>query len=211
MRKVYCKEMKFFSIDGPLYKFLSTLWDVIKLNILWMLFSLPIVTFGAATVAAYSVTLKMVEDHEGYVGRQFLQAFKANLKQGIPMGLLFLFCCYVVYLDFELYRVYDEPTELLVFGLIAIIVFVMLFLYAFPLSARYENSFVNTLKNSVNICTRYIVRTIALLAVIALEIMVFLFNSLTILFGFLIGPLCIMFTVSGFALYLFHQIEKENS
>lgn len=41
--------MKFFSVDGGLYKFISRLWDVIKLNFLWLLFSLPIVTMGAAT------------------------------------------------------------------------------------------------------------------------------------------------------------------
>ena len=96
--------MKFFSTDGSLYKFLTRLWDMIKLNLLWILFSLPIVTMGAATVAVYSVTLKMVDDTEGYVGRQFIKAFKENWKQGIPMGLLAIFCSYVVYLDFEMFN-----------------------------------------------------------------------------------------------------------
>ena len=57
--------MKFFSTDSPLYRFLTRLWDMIKLNFLWLIFSLPVVTFGAATVAAYSVTLKMVDEREG--------------------------------------------------------------------------------------------------------------------------------------------------
>ena len=91
--------MKFFSVDGAFYRFMSSLWDVVKLNFLWILFSLPVITFGAATVAAFSVTHKMAEDREGYVGRQFLKAFRENWKQGIPLGLLFLFFCYVVYLD----------------------------------------------------------------------------------------------------------------
>ena len=79
--------MKFFSTDSPLYRFLTRLWDMIKLNFLWLVFSLPVVTMGAATVAAYSVTLKMVDEREGYVGRQFIKAFKENWKQGIPLGL----------------------------------------------------------------------------------------------------------------------------
>ena len=86
--------MKFFSVDGALYKFLSRLWDMVKLNFMWLLFSLPVVTVGAATVAAYSVTLKMVDEQEGYVARQFVKAFKENWRQGIPMGLLALFCSY---------------------------------------------------------------------------------------------------------------------
>lgn len=203
--------MKFFSADGALYKFISRLWDMIKLNFLWMLFSLPIVTMGAATVAVYSVTLKMVDESEGYVARQFIKAFKENWKQGIPLGLIALFCSYVVYLDFEMFnKIEGNPTILLVFGIIAAFVFGMALIYAFPLSARYENTLIGTLKNSVNIATRYLVRTLVLVFVLAVEVVLFLFNQTTMIFGILIGPACIMLTISGFALYFFREIEKEE-
>lgn len=202
--------MKFFSVDGALYKFLTRLWDMIKLNLMWLLFSLPVVTVGAATVAAYSVTLKMVDEHEGYVARQFVKAFKENWRQGIPMGLLALFCSYVVYLDFELQRVMEgDSTMFLIFGIIAAFVFGMSFIYAFPLSARYENTLIGTLKNSVNIATRYFLRTLLLAAVLAAEVIIFIFNYTTLLIGVLIGPACIMLTISGFALHFFKEIEKE--
>ena len=202
--------MKFFSVDGALYKFLTRLWDMIKLNLMWLLFSLPIVTVGAATVAAYSVTLKMVDEQEGYVARQFVKAFKENWRQGIPMGLLALFCSYVVYLDFELQRVMEgDSTMFLIFGIIAAFVFGMSFIYAFPLSARYENTLIGTLKNSVNIATRYFLRTLLLVAVLAVEVIIFIFNYTTLLIGVLIGPACIMLTISGFALHFFKEIEKE--
>lgn len=202
--------MRFFSVDGALYKFISRLWDVIKLNFLWLLFSLPIVTMGAATVAVFSVTLKMVDDTEGYAARQFVKAFRANLKQGIPLGLICLFCSYVVYLDFELFnKVEGNPIYLLAFGLVAAFVFVMSFIYAFPLSARYENTLIGTIKNSVNIATRYFLRTLGLVLVLAVETVIFLFNSTTLFFGILIGPVCIMLTISGFAMHFFREIEKE--
>ncbi|MGN0432159.1 MAG: YesL family protein [Lachnospiraceae bacterium] len=202
--------MKFFSVDGALYKFLSRLWDMIKLNFLWLLFSLPIVTMGAATVAAYSVTLKMVDESEGYVARQFIKAFKENWKQGIPLGLLAIFCSYVVYLDFELFnKVENNPIVLAIFGIVAAFVFGMAFIYAFPLSARYENTLLGTLKNSVNIATRYFVRTLFLVFILAIELLLIFFNTTTLFFGLLIGPACIMLTISGFAMYFFRQIEKE--
>ncbi|MEZ3427526.1 MAG: DUF624 domain-containing protein [Lachnospiraceae bacterium] len=202
--------MKFFSVDGALYKFLSRLWDMVKLNFMWLLFSLPIVTVGAATVAAYSVTLKMADEQEGYVARQFVKAFKENWRQGIPMGLLALFCSYAVYLDFELQRVAEgDSTMFLIFGIVAAFVFGMSFIYAFPLSARYENTLIGTLKNSVNIATRYFARTLLLVAILAVEVIVFIFNYMTLFFGLLIGPACIMLTISGFALHFFKEIEKE--
>ena len=202
--------MKFFSVDGGLYKFMSRLWDMIKLNFLWMLFSLPIVTIGAATVAAYSVTLKMVDEAEGYVGRQFIKGFKENWKQGIPLGLLGLLALYVVYLDFELFnKVENNPIIFLIAGIVSAFVFAMAFIYAFPLSARNENTLPETLKNSARIATRYFLRTLALAAVLAVEIFIGLFNTTTLFFAILIGPACLMLTVSGFAIYFFREIERE--
>lgn len=203
--------MKFFDIDGPLYRFLSTFLNVLKVNVLLVIFSLPIITIGPALIAAFSVCLKMTDDSEGYVGRQFIKAFRSNLKQGIPLGLLFLFCCYVVYLDFEINRAMPEGSiMLIIFGILACFVFGMSFIYAFALSARYENTLVNTLKNSVNIASRYFVQTIFLVAIIVIEVLLFKFNSTTLFFGILIGPTCIIFTISGFAMKFFRTIEAEN-
>lgn len=203
--------MKFFDIDGPLYRFLSTFLNVLKVNILLVLFSLPIITIGPALIAAFSVCLKMTDDSEGYVGRQFVKAFRSNLKQGIPLGILFLFCCYVVYLDFEINRAMPEGSiMLIIFGILACFIFGMSFIYAFALSARYENTLVNTLKNSANIASRYFVQTIFLVVIIAVEIFLFMFNSTTLFFGILIGPTCIIFTISGFAMKFFRIIEAEN-
>ena len=202
--------MKFFSVDGALYKFLSRLWDMVKLNLLWLLFSLPIVTMGAATVAAYTVTLKMVDETEGYVGRQFIKGFKENWKQGIPMGLLAMVCAYAVYLDFQLFEAVEgNPIIFLIVGIIAAFVFGCAFIYAFPLSARYENTLFATLKNSAAIAMRYFVRTIALVVVLALELLLVWYNYTTLFVGLLIGPACMMLTVSGFAIHFFRQIEKE--
>ena len=38
--------MKFFSVDSPLYRFLSRVLDILKLNFLWILGSLPVFTIG---------------------------------------------------------------------------------------------------------------------------------------------------------------------
>lgn len=201
--------MKLFDVDGPLYKFMATLLDVIKINFLWLIFSLPLVTVGASTVAAFAVTNKMAEDKEGYVGRQFLEAFKANWKQGIPLGLMAVIGAYAVYLDFELQRV-TESMVLQIAGILTCVILVSAFLYAFALCARYENTIKNTLLNSIQITIRYFPRTIGLLLVLALELVVFLFNTTTLFFMVLIGPACIMYTISSFAMYIFRRIEGDN-
>lgn len=201
--------MKLFDVDGPLYRFMTTLWDMMKLNFLWLIFSLPIVTIGASTVAAFAVTNKMAEEKEGYVGRQFLEAFRSNWKQGIPMGLLALVAAYAVYLDFELQRV-TESMLLQVVGIVSAVVLLSAFLYAFALCARYENTIKNMLLNSIQITVRYFPRTIGLVVVLAIELVVFFFNSTTLFFMVLIGPASIMYTISSFAMFIFRRIESSN-
>ncbi len=202
--------MKFFSTESGLYKFMTGLTNVLKINILWLLCSLPIITVGAATIAAFDVTLKMVDDEEGYVGRQFIKAFKTNLKRGIPMGLLAIFCVYVVWLDFSLFfQIPDASIVLPIFGIVAAFVFTFSFLYAFALQARYENTILCTLENSIRISFKYFVRSLFLVILLIVEFVIIFWNMTTMFIGLLIGPVCIIFTISGFAKYIFRQLEKE--
>lgn len=90
------------------------------------------------------------------------------------------------------------------------ILFVFSLLYAFPLIARYENTILGTLKNSLRISRRYFGRTMAMVAVVLFEVLIWMFNSTTIFIGFLIGPACIIYTIAGMSLGTFYEIEQET-
>lgn len=202
--------MNIFSPDGPIYKLMQNLLALVKINFLWLLFSLPIVTLGGATIAAFDVFLKLADDEEGYMGRQFVESFKKNFKTGIPYGLLLLFCAYVVWLDFSLFeQIEGNPVILLIMGMVAAFVFLLSFLFAFALQARYENTLIKTLKNSADICIRYFVRTLTLIVALAIEVAFFLWNSTTLFFGLLMGPACLIYTIASYAKIFFHEIEQE--
>lgn len=200
----------FFSIESPLYKFMSRLLDIIKLNFLWVLCSLPIVTMGAATTAAFTITLRMVEEEEGYIARPFFREFKNNLGKGSIIGIIQLVAVYAIYLDFQLSKVEGKGTMFTVIGVLAIFLAFMHLVYAYALLARYENTIVNTLRNSYSIGLRYLPKTFGLFLVLVLECAVFMWNFTTLLLGVLIGPACIIFTISGFARPLFRLVENDN-
>lgn len=202
--------MKLFSIDSGFYRFICRFIDLVKINLLWLLFSLPVVTIGASTVAAYSVLLKMVDDEEGYVARAFVKAFQKNWKQGIPMGIIFLVASYALYLDYEINRVSEEGSLILIIiGIISAFVIVMALIYSFPLLARYENSIAATIQNSVEIARRYFARTLLIVVLLLLEYVVFSYNYILMAFGFFFGPAFMMFTVAAFSKRIFQEIEKE--
>lgn len=202
--------MKFFSVDSPLYRFLSKFLDVLKLNFMWLLFSFPIITMGASTVAAMSVALKMVDDEEGYIGKSFIKAFKENWKQGTALWIITVIAAYAIYLDFQLFNAVEgNPFLFLIIGIVSCFIIVLSLLYAYPLVARYENTLIRTIQNSFEISKRYFVRTLFLIIVVLFEFFIFQFNSTMLFFGILIGPAFIIFTIASFSKRIFQQIEKE--
>lgn len=199
--------MKFFSIDSPLYKFMCQLFDVFKLNMLWILCSLPVVTIGASTTAAFHVALKMVDDEEGYIGKEFMKSFKQNLVQGSIMGMMTLFGVYAIWLDLQLCRA-KENHIMFVTATVLLIAFMILGnIYAYALLARYDNTIKATFKNSFMIAVRYFLPTLLLVIIVAFEVVVIMWNLTTYLVGLLIGPACIIYTISGYAKKYFRILE----
>lgn len=201
--------MKFFSVEGPLYRFMTTLLNVFLLNLCWLVTSIPIVTVGASTVALFDVMMKLVDDEEGYVVRQYFKAFKENWKQGIVLGLLNLVALYAVYLDFTFFNVMENPPIwLLIIGFVSAFYFAILFLYAYPQVARYKNKLWVILRNSFRIGIKYFGRTLLMLIVVALEICVFMWNTTLMFIGVILGPACICLTISAIIKHVFRKLEK---
>lgn len=203
--------MKFFSVDSPLYRFLSRVLDILKLNFLWILGSLPVFTIGASTTAAMSVALKLADDEESYIAKSYFEAYKANFKQGVPMGLIFLVAWYAVYLDFQLFgAVKNNPVILLIIGMVSVFLVIIAMIYSFSLLARYENTVVRTIQNSMDISRKYFGKTLILVILVAAEVLIFQYNSTMIFFGILFGPGFIIYTVAAVSKRVFLQIERVN-
>lgn len=202
--------MKLFRVDGPIYNFMDTLKNLFLINVCLIICSIPIVTFGAAVVAAYDVTLRMVKNEEGYVTRQFFQAFKANIKQGCILGLITLGCAEVVWLDYQLAtKIEDASIFVMIFGMVSAFVFFFSLLYAFPQVARYNNKLSRILKNSFRISMKYIFRTVILVIVLALEVAASMWNMTTLFIAVIIGPAFYIYTTSFMANAIFIDLEKE--
>ncbi|MBR3770682.1 MAG: DUF624 domain-containing protein [Clostridium sp.] len=204
--------MKLFSTEGALYKFMMQFVDLLVLNFMWILCSIPLITIGASTAAAAAVTMKMAKDEESYIAKQFLKEFKRNWKQGTILWGMILLSAYALYLDVQILKASENPSLLVIcmtMGLIFLMV--ICFTYSFALIARYENSIPNTIRNSMKIVMQYFGRTLVLLFSIALIIVVLNFTEVMIFFMIIIGPGCIFYTYGYFCRQLFERIEKEQS
>ena len=101
MRDYFLKEGPGIPKDAPkktgLALFVDILgrewWELVKLNLLFILFSLPLVTLPAAQVAATRICVAMVEDRNCYLWRDFWETFRARFVAatlaGISLGVAF--------------------------------------------------------------------------------------------------------------------------
>ncbi len=76
--------------DSPVIAFLNKATDLILLNFLWILCSLPVITAGAATAAMYYVCITSIRCGDGYVAKRFFQSFKQNFRQITPLWICIL-------------------------------------------------------------------------------------------------------------------------
>ncbi len=141
---------KFFNLDNPVMAFMGKIADLIILNFIVILFSLPIFTIGASWTALYYVTLKMVRKEESYMFKDFWHSFKENFKQATIIWLLVLVVAAVFVGDFLIWRMLPDmiPQALMiVLAILAFIVFCAA-LYIFPVLSHFDNTIKNTIKNS---------------------------------------------------------------
>ena len=145
--------MRLFDTDGPLYIALETFMKLVLCNMFFVLFSIPVFTIGASLTALYTCTQRLVYEEsreEKLVFLEFWHAFRRNFRQATVLWLVCLggILCLAAYY-FVVQRLAGSlgTVYTVTFYLLAL-VFLMGFLYVFPLQARFENTVKNTLRNA---------------------------------------------------------------
>ena len=90
--------MKPGSLFDRIFGFLGQL---IALNLLWILCSLPIITAGASTTALFYCTLKLHKDGDIRVLHDFFKSFKQNFKQSTLIWILMVAAGIFIYMEKE--------------------------------------------------------------------------------------------------------------
>ena len=153
--------MKGFSYDGPIMSFLSKVADLLVLNVLTLIFSIPLITIGAATTAAHFTALKIHRD-EGHVLRSFWKSFKENLKQSTGIWLIFVVYCLVSIMSYSIASQMGGKMGSAIQGIVMATLILSAFLYSWvmPLQSKFINPIRATFKNAFYMAFKYIWRTV---------------------------------------------------
>ena len=147
-------------MNNPFMQALSVAADLLVLNALTLVCSLPVVTAGASFAALHDITGQVVRGEESYLVKPFFLSFKTNWKKSTILGLAILLAAALLYFD---YLVAAAMAPILRIPIVAICFIILaVAMYAFSLMARYENSLKATLKNAVSLAIGYFPRTLAM-------------------------------------------------
>lgn len=133
--------MQIFNPDSKFSQFIYSVMDYVKLGLVFLLFSIPGFTAGAAAAAVMTVGMRIERKEAPTIFRPFWQAFKENFKQGTLLTVLFMAVFGFLAAD---WYVLMQMEQTLLIRLICAIVFVLallaasLMMWVFPTLARFE-------------------------------------------------------------------------
>lgn len=170
------KRMKVFEFDGPVFSFFSRVTEIVMLNIVTLIFCIPLITIGASITAAHYTALKMRRE-EGHVLSNFWRSFKENFKQSTGMWMCFVVYYGVSLVAYNIANKESDSTTYILKGFIMAMVLIVVFVYvwALPLQAKFINSVVGTLKTSFYMAFKYLIRTLFMMILNLLPIVTLVF------------------------------------
>ena len=138
--------MNIFSYESKFSQVLLKISISCWLNTLWMVCSLPIFTIGASTTALYKVTLKVADETDSTIAKEFFKAFRDNFAQATRIWLIMLLAGILLgtdgYIVSHLRDASTGPMAViwtlnLALIICAAIVYVIVLIYVFPLISRF--------------------------------------------------------------------------
>lgn len=157
--------MNLFGIDGKIYKFLDKFWQMVWISVLWIVCSIPIVTIGASSTAAYYAMVKSVRKYEDRPTKDFFKSFKQNFVQATIMTIVYLVVgaafAYATWFYYHSQGTFN--LSLRWFFYIIILVYLSTITYAFSWLSRYEMSTFHALVYPIAITLMHLRFTLGLL------------------------------------------------
>ena len=193
--------------DGKFVKVLNRIADLVGLNLLAILFCIPIITIGASITAVYGCIFRIQEKREGYLTKDFWKLFKECFRSSTIIYLVGVAVVAMLYLDYQIFATDSRLDILQVLVVAGGILVAEIFTYAFPMESYFENSLKATVKNALLLGISNIPYTLLMLGINVFPF--FLVARILVTFGiwFLIGISGVAWINSFFLKKIFSKVR----
>ena len=167
----------FFSPDSRFMQGVSRFADLVILNVLILLTSLPLFTVGASVSAAYTLTFRMLRSKEEPVVKSYFRAFRENFRQGTALWLILLVAAVPALIYFDRFFTMEGSFHYLFVPFLTVFVLaVCAGSFAFPLTSQFQNSLAGTLRNALLLTLANLPRALAAAVINLLPLGLYLFQ-----------------------------------
>lgn len=209
---------RLFNMDNKFFTFMGKVADLIILNLICVLCCLPIVTIGPSLTALHYVTMKMVRNEESYIVKNFFKSFKENFKQATIINLIMLVVGIMLFLDINIVKRMSGKlySGLFVVFIAFLLLYMLVFLYIYPVLAKFYNTIKHTFINAFLMSIRHLPYTFVMLVITLLPIGIFFIPSLQLqstclMLLLIMGPAVIAYLNGHFLVRIFdNYIPKEE-
>lgn len=165
-----------FNLESPLMQMLTRIGDMILLNVLFLLCSIPVITLGASLAAMNKMLQEIVYDSDSSTVKGFFRAFKANFRQATVVWLIVLLIIASLFCDYLLIITFFSGSEAVrwMLGLLAVLAVLVLSVvsYMVPMLVRYDSRLKQHVNNAIILVFLKLPRTIGLLALNLLPLII---------------------------------------
>lgn len=146
--------------NSSVVRFLNKMTDLLVLNLLFILTSIPIFTIGASLSAMYAVSLRSIRYGDGYVVRTYFKAFKQSFRQSTISFLVLAACGFLLFFDYRFWNVRKASSLSHMMQVISIVIAILIGVVAmwlFPLIAKMNDSLLTQVKNAARMAFGYFI------------------------------------------------------
>lgn len=201
----------FFNPKSTGTRFLTALSNLIIVNFLFIITSLPVITIGASITALYRITIAILAGDNPSVWKDYLKSFKDNFLKATVLFLLY--AALTAFFAFEIYMVNNMMEEQYSWVQIPAVFFLVVifssFTYAFPLLAWFEESLKQILKNSILLAISNLPVTIMIAVITA--VLAFLLYEFTVTTMSLLVFMGIAVIAMFYSVFLKKIFEKSGA
>lgn len=127
-------------------------WKLIQLNLLYLLFCIPIITIGPATAGMTYVLRNWARDDHAWLWSDFWDNFKSNFWQSLAVFGIDVLAAIVLFVNIRFYNTMGQTNQIffmvkyLVLGVA--LIFAMMHIYIYPMMVTYKLRLRDIYKNA---------------------------------------------------------------
>ena len=197
------------------FKGMEKVGDLLLVNLLFVVCSLPVVTIGASATAMYYV-LGRIRRQEGTVTKDFFRSFRENFRQATLYWGALLLVALALYWNFRLISGWTGTLYSVMMGLLILVSWfaVSWGSLVFPLLSRFDNTSAVTARNAGILVLAVPLRTLAAAAINALPVALAVFLPGVFALAAVLWLFC-LFSAGAYGILcllspVFTQLEKSG-